>query len=118
LTNPLSRLADRLGVPDPHQAEDDMPDTPAAYRPTPRQLALLRRLAHERGVTFPWPSTRAQASRAIDRLLARTPDSRLERALDRRAIQHQLAECPLDAAAVRPSEIEGYGSTATWKGSR
>ena len=95
-----------------------MPEHPAPYRPTPRQLALLRRLAHERGVTFPWPSTRAQASRAIDRLLAHQPDTRLERTLDRRAVQHDMAERPHDAAAVRPSEIEGYGSTATWKASR
>ncbi len=55
-------------MPDPHHPETDVPRTPAAFRPTPGQLALLRRLTYERGATIPWPRTRSQADRAIARL--------------------------------------------------
>ncbi len=68
LTNPLSRLADRLGMPVPHHPQTDAPQTQDAFRPTPGQLALLRRLTYERGATIPWPRTRSQADRAISRL--------------------------------------------------
>ena len=60
-------------MPDPHHPQAGSPDVLAAYRPTPGQLALLRRLTFERGATTPWPKTRAQAARAIRRLAADRP---------------------------------------------
>jgi hypothetical protein len=59
--------------------------------PTAKQLRLLRRLAIERGQTFPTPATRAQASRAIARLKARQASSRTERAVDREQVSRDLA---------------------------
>lgn len=55
-------------MPDPHHPEARLAGTPDPFRPTPGQLALLRRLTYERGATIPWPRTRSQAERAIARL--------------------------------------------------
>ena len=60
-------------MPDPHHPESHLPGTPDPFRPTPGQLALLRRLAYERGATIPWPRTRSQAHRAIARLTSEGP---------------------------------------------
>ena len=46
-----------------------MSGTTSAFEPTHEQLSLLRRLTQERGSTLPWPRTRAQADRAIQRLI-------------------------------------------------
>jgi hypothetical protein len=55
-------------MPDPHHQEVRMSGT-TVFAPTSEQLALLRRLTQERGTTLPWPRTRAQADRAIHRLI-------------------------------------------------
>jgi hypothetical protein len=79
-------------------------------RPTTKQLRYLRELANSRGgQTFRYPTTRADASAEIRRLLARRPDSRLERAIERREGQRTVRREQFDATAVRPEEIEGYG---------
>jgi hypothetical protein len=81
--------------------------------PTARQLALLRRLATERGETFTWPGTRRHASREIARLMGRTPSDRVERELDRRAVV--LRDNPLlPASSVRDDETVGWGSNCRW----
>lgn len=46
-----------------------MSGTTTAFAPTREQLSVLRRLTQERGTTLPWPRTRAQADRAIQRLI-------------------------------------------------
>jgi hypothetical protein len=82
--------------------------------PSQKQLRYLRDLALSRGQTFVVPRTRADASAEIGRLLARRGLSRAAKALehwDDRAVEDRCAE----ATAVRPSEIEGYGSSAHWR---
>ena len=42
-------------------------------RPTQEQLALLRRVAHQKGQTFAYPTSRRAASQELERLM--TADS-------------------------------------------
>lgn len=84
-------------------------------RPTAKQVAYLRTLATRAGQTFSYPRTRAQASAEIQRLKATTPSTRTERSIEHKAIADAIAQGPTDAARVRPDEITGYGSSATWK---
>ncbi len=83
-------------------------------QPSEKQLNLLRRLASEKGQTFAYPATSAQASAEIRRLLGQTPSTRVERNLDRQAVWNMRAERPYDATQIRRDEVSGYGSTATW----
>jgi len=83
--------------------------------PSARQLNYLKALANRSGQTFTYPRTSGDASREIRRLKTVRPSSRVERELE----QHDLAaeqaarEANCDVPINR-SEIEGYGSTATW----
>jgi hypothetical protein len=78
---------------------------------TPRQQRYLRQLALEGGVSFVPPRSRFEASRLIDDLKRRPPDSRGET----RAIQDELARGAGDAARVREQlEVTGYGSNCRW----
>jgi 50S ribosomal subunit-associated GTPase HflX len=86
-------------------------DTP----PTPKQMSYLRSLAMQRGETFAVPSTFAQASAEIDRLKGRRRMTRAEHRIDRADRKRDSARVGRDAASVHDSEIEGYGSSATWK---
>jgi hypothetical protein len=83
-------------------------------KPTTKQLRYLRELANSRGQTFRYPTTRAEASAEIRRLLAHRPDSRLERAIERREGERAVGRERFDAAAVRPEEIQGYGGNCRW----
>jgi hypothetical protein len=83
-------------------------------RPTAKQLAYLRSLAHRTGQTFAYPRTAAQASREIRRLKNARPSSRIERAIERRQIADAIATGPDDAARVRDAEIQGFGSNCRW----
>jgi hypothetical protein len=85
-------------------------------KPTTKQLRYLRELANNRGQTFRYPTTRGEASAEIRRLLAHRPDSRLERAIERREGERAVGRERFDAAAVRPEEIQGYGGHARWAG--
>jgi len=87
------------------------PDAP----PTAKQQRYLRKLAVDCGVTFVIPATRAQASREIQRLLARRPDGIADRRREVRAVQDDLATQRGDSARVHDDEVTGYGSSATWK---
>ena len=83
-------------------------------RPTARQLALLRRLAADRGQTFSYPNNRRQASREIRRLLETEP------ALpgDAQRDCETVADQQLDATRVREDEVSGHGSSAQWRRGR
>ena len=85
-------------------------------RPTRRQLAYLRSLATRTGQTFAYPHTRREASREIQRLNRRSRARATERSIERKDIADAIARGPEDAAAVRPDEVAGFGSTATWSG--
>jgi len=82
-------------------------------KPTRRQLAYLRSLASQRGQTFQYPITKQEASREIERLLKGEPDSRLERAIERRE-GYEITSQDLDATRVRDDETSGWGSSARW----
>jgi hypothetical protein len=100
----------------PHQQKAPMTSTPKLIdQPTQRQLAYLRSLATRTGQTFAYPRTRRQASREIQRLKQAQPSTRTERSIERKDIADAIARRPEDAAAVRPDEVTGFGSTATWK---
>ena len=101
----------RHGVPDPNQPE-------GTVKPTAKQLAYLRTLAQRTGETFVSPTTRAEASREIDRLRHRTRSSAGERAIERRQISRDLADRPDDATAIRSHEVIGYGASARWAGGK
>ena len=95
-------------MPSPHPDHHPQPQG----RPTPKQLRYLRALATQRGQTFIYPRTRAQASVEIRRLEAIPPRDGREHAVER----EQLADTPIpqDAARVRDAEISGYGASARW----
>ena len=78
-----------------------------------KQQRYLRSLAAQRGVSFTPPRTRVEASRAIEELKRRRPDSRADQRRDRRVVQDQIAAAG-DDARIRDCEIDGYGSSATW----
>jgi hypothetical protein len=82
--------------------------------PSTKQLRYLRGLAEQRGESFAYPQTAAEASAEIERLKSRRAGSRLDRQLDRIAISRAMAE-PGDSAAVREDEVTGYGSSARWR---
>jgi hypothetical protein len=71
----------------------------------------------QRGVTFVPPRTRSEASRLIDQLKRRTPDSATDRRREICAVQDDMARHRGDAARVIEGlESTGYGSSATWRG--
>ena len=83
--------------------------------PTKPQLRELRRLAERTGQSFAYPATRAEASKQLQRLAKAAKSTAAERAIDRREIvreDHPL----LSAARAYDDEIEGYGSSARWRG--
>lgn len=83
--------------------------------PTKPQLSRLRKLADRKGQSFAYPATRAQASKEIQRLERADFSTAAERALDRQEIvrdDHPV----LSAARVRDDEIEGWDSSARWRG--
>ena len=87
--------------------------TSATDRPTPKQMSALRTLAMSRGQSFTYPKTKAEASAEIRRLSSGRPISRYERRREQ-AHRQQVGTGYRDAATVRDTEVEGYGSTAAW----
>ena len=86
--------------------------------PTSKQLRFLRSLALQRGESFAYPTTAGQASAEIERLESRPRGSHTERRIERQQLSREMAARG-GAAAIRESEIVGYGSSAHWEvGSR
>lgn len=88
-------------------------NTATTKPPSAKQLRYLRGLAEQRGETFAYPQSRAEASAEIERLKRRRRDSRFERRDERLQVSREMARRG-DAAAVREFEVEGYGSSAHW----
>ena len=86
---------------------------PANDAPTAKQQRYLRSLAQQTGTSFNPPTTKAEASREIERLRKLSNSPRHEREHDRRAVSKGLATGTSDAR-VREHEVDGHGSTATW----
>ena len=83
--------------------------------PSARQLNYLKALANRTGQTFTYPTTSSDASREIQRLKTVRPTSRVELDLERLdLIAEQAAPEANCDVPIHRSEIEGYGSTATW----
>jgi hypothetical protein len=96
-------------MPTTHKEPTQM-STPA----TARQLTYLRHLAEQTGTTFTAPTSKAEASRAIQVMKTRARTPREERRRERRELQRDMATHRGDAARVTPAELRGWGSTATW----
>lgn len=77
--------------------------------PTRRQLAYLRTLALQTGTSFITPSTRAQASAEIDRMVKLKAGSSLQ-------LPEVHTEPERYGTAVRDHEISGHGVSARWAG--
>jgi hypothetical protein len=84
-------------------------------KPTAKQLRFLKGLASSRGESFSYPQTRREASLEIERLQGRRRSTGSDRRREARAVSRELSEGPADAAAIRPAETEGYGSSARWR---
>jgi hypothetical protein len=80
---------------------------------TRKQLAYLRSLAERTGTTFATPRNRTQASREIERLrlLRRDSGTHVETTAE------ASAEA-VYATAPHSGEMEGFGASAKWRGSR
>jgi hypothetical protein len=87
---------------------------PASNKPTAKQLALLRKLANQRGETFATPRTKRQASVEIRRLSARPRDLHSDRRRESLEVSADMASRRGGDATVRSDELDGYGSTAQW----
>jgi hypothetical protein len=85
-----------------------------ARAPSAKQMRYLRSLAAQRGESFAFPRTAAEASGEIERLKGRRRSSAAERRVERLEVSREMAARG-DAASVRDSEIAGYGSSARWK---
>jgi hypothetical protein len=83
-------------------------------KPTPRQLRYLRTLAERTGTTFTTPRSIAEASRLIEEMQERKQTPRSEVSRERREVSQDMATRRGDAAQVRPDELSGHGSSATW----
>ena len=83
-------------------------------RPTARQLRYLRALAQQTGQTFTLPRTRRAASAEIHRMRKSTVDLPADVARERDQITRDLQDHPQDATRIRPHEVSGYGSSASW----
>jgi hypothetical protein len=92
---------------------------PTGPKPTVRQQRYLRQLAMQRGVSFVPPRTCFEASRLIDQLKRRRPDTIADERREIRAVQDDMARNRGDAARiVEGRDTIGHGSSATWKGGR
>lgn len=95
----------------PHQ-EDSMAHKP----PSPRQLTYLKALAKRTGQTFTYPHTSAEASAQIRRLKAvKTIGFTFAELEAEQAARQANDDVPVMlGASIRPHEIAGWNSTATW----
>lgn len=80
-------------------------------RPTAKQLKYLMWLAQRSASTFTYPSTRAQASREIERLKRLPAELHVPRDERDPDPDEDLAY----ATAVRDHEVIGRGSCASWR---
>jgi hypothetical protein len=72
----------------------------------------------QRGVSFTPPKTFDDADATIKQLLGRMPDSASDRRRELKAVRGDMMHNRGGAARVCDEELEGYGSSAAWKGSR
>ena len=90
-------------------------EVPRDQAPTTKQQTYIRQLALARGISFTPPRTTREASQLIDSMRRRRPDSPTDRHRETRGLQADMATQRGDAARVREHELDGQGSSATWK---
>lgn len=90
------------------------PNHPAGGPPTVKQLRYLKQLALERGVSFAYPATSAQASAEIQKLKRQRADSYSERRRERLEVSRDMARHRGDDARIRDHETVGWLGSATW----
>jgi hypothetical protein len=88
---------------------------PQSKPPSAKQQRYWRDLMLAVGETGAPPKTSAEAHAEINRLLVRKRLTPAERRREAFEVRCKDAERHGDAAAVRPEEIAGYGSRATWR---
>ncbi len=82
---------------------------------TPNQLKCLKRMAAQRGVSFAYPTTFAEADAEIKRLIAHKSNGNTFAELDVESrTAAKFVRTVRVTAHVRECEITGYGSTARW----
>lgn len=84
---------------------------------TARQLAYIKQLAYDRGISFVPPTNRGQASRLINQLQQRERSTLFEIADDRNATTLRHGE-HAPSSSPHDDEITGYGSHAHWRNTR
>ena len=84
--------------------------------PSDAQLRVLGEMAQERGCTFTYPTTSAEARAELRRLKAIPREGRAFRETDATSVR-TAATISGDGARVQGSELTGYGSAARWKDS-
>ena len=72
----------------------------------------------ERGRSFTPPKTFAEASRLIDELKGQRPNSISDRRRELKGVRADMMNHRGGSARVRDDEVNGYGSSATWRGGR
>ncbi len=87
---------------------------PHIRKPTSKQLRYLKNLALSIGESFTYPKTFEDADRQIRRLRRKKRTPAADRRRETQAVRRAMAEGRGDDASVRPGEIGGYGSSATW----
>jgi hypothetical protein len=88
---------------------------PHSRKATTRQIRYLKELAMRTGGSFSYPSSSAEARSEIDRMKARERSGTAERRWELLQVSRDMAEHRGDSASVQASEIDGYGSSATWR---
>jgi hypothetical protein len=87
-------------------------------KPTREQLKRLRQLAQETGESFGYPANAAEAEAEIARMEGRPVSSGIEEWMDRVPVRSRVARGVRDGAAVRGSEVVGYGSSCRYRHSQ
>lgn len=83
--------------------------------PSPKQRRYIHDLRMQVGESGPVPHTKAEASAEIKRLESRRRLAPAERRREAFEARREAGERHGDAAAIRPDEISGYGSSAAWR---
>jgi hypothetical protein len=95
-----------IGTPDRGQPVEE---------PTARQLRCLRALTEITGTTFATPKTKREASVMIAAMYRRRRILRSEIRNECREISDAMRTGRTDATRIRPCELRGYGSSASWR---
>lgn len=79
------------------------------------QRKRLAELQNATGTSYAYPHTEAEADVEIAKMEGRPVSSGIEEWMDRVPVRSKVARGARDAASVRGSEIEDYGSRCRWR---